>query len=1567
LADKNNIIFKSGPIANINTTDIIAGQLLFAIEDNAGSIYFDKDGTNRIKLNADALKLVNARTINGTSFDGTSDITTTKWGTARNIIISDNSGTYTQTNSGIDGSSNFTLKLPANITATLKGNADSATYATSAGSADTAKACTGNAATASKLKAGAEINGTAFDGSAAITTTKWGTARNVSIGNSDGTGTGTAVSVDGSGAVTLLLPATIVAALKGNADTATKATTADSATTATTCTGNAATASKLKTGVFINGTTFDGSAAITTTNWGTARTVTISDNAGDHTQANTGINGSANFTLKLPDTITATLVGNASSATYATNAGTADTAKACTGNAATASKLKTGVEINGTTFDGSAAITTTKWGTARNISIGNSDGTGAGTAVSVDGSGAITLKLPTEIKANVTSAGKLSGDSSDVGDANTPVYFEDGIPKPITSIDVKSDKAGKLDPGASINGTLFTGESNITTNTWGTARSVTIKDASKTNTGEAVSVNGSEAFSLLLPATIKATLDGNAATATRAASADSATTAASCTGNAATASKLKTGVAINGTDFDGSSAITTTNWGTARTVTISDNSGTYTQANTDINGSANFTLKLPATLAASITGNAATATKATSADSATTATTCTGNAGTATALKNARNINGTSFDGTSDITTANWGTARTVTISDNDGTNTQANTGINGSANFTLKLPATIKANLTGKATSAGTADTATTATTATTTTGNAGSATKLKTARSINGTDFDGSSDITTANWGTARDISIVSSDGSGAGATVSVNGSGNVSLKLPATIKANLTGKATSAGTADNATTATTATTCTGNAATATILQTARTINGTSFDGSGNITTANWGTARNFTIKDADSTNAGTPISVNGSGSVTLLLPATIKANITGKATSAGTADSATKATTATTCTGNAATATKLETPRAINGTNFDGSAAITTTKWGTTRTLSISSTAGTTGTGIDGSADKSLVIPSTMTGFSSITSTKLIATSIASDTGHIVFPDGGQYTTSSSTKTGYLKITLPVSWTNAMMRFYVDIYNYSAGTSATYIIGGYNYSNDSAWKNAYAQAIGAPGSKLGNLNVYFGHDGSKCAIYIGAANTSWDYPQVMIRDLYVGYTQDEKNYATDWSIDFTTTLGTITQTVENTNVAYKLYTARTINGTNFDGSANITTTNWGTARTLKIGNTGKSVNGSSNVTWTIAEIGAVNKAGDSMSGALTLNTSIQDHESPTGQCLVINCAAPASDVTVTDKNSPGIGFHIGQKTWGSLIIHPSGFKFINSSSNGYMPVYASAFHGNATSATKLETARTINGTDFDGSANITTASWGTARNISIGSSDGTNVGTAVSVDGSGAVTLKLPTVIKATVSAADKLTVNAGDANTPVYFENGVPKEVTSIDVKSDKAGKLDPGRNINGTLFTGESDITTAKWGTARNIYIYSSDGTGAGAAVSVDGSDTINLKLPSTIKATLSGNASSATTAAACSGNAATATKLAKSVAINGTSFDGSAGITTEHWGKERTIYIASNAGTSGTAVNGSSNVSLVAPSTMTGFESITSTKFVAGGKVTLQYNTTNECLEFVFA
>ena len=89
--------------------------------------------------------------------------------------------------------------------------------------------------------------------------------------------------------------------------------------------------------------------------------------------------------------------------------------------------------------------------------------------------------------------------------------------------------------------------------------------------------------------------------------------------------------------------------------------------------------------------------------------------------------------------------------------------------------------------------------------------------------------------------------------------------------------------------------------NVDSATVLKSYRNINGTPFNGSANITTQYWGTARNIAISDYLSANTGPETSVNGSRNVVLKLPATIKANINGNCT--GSSGS---------CTGNSATAT-------------------------------------------------------------------------------------------------------------------------------------------------------------------------------------------------------------------------------------------------------------------------------------------------------------------------------------------------------------------------------------------------------------------------------------------------------------------------------------------------------------------------------------------------------------------------------------------------------------------------------------------------------------------------------
>ena len=119
----------------------------------------------------------------------------------------------------------------------------------------------------------------------------------------------------------------------------------------------------------------------------------------------------------------------------------------------------------------------------------------------------------------------------------------------------------------------------------------------------------------------------------------------------------------------------------------------------------------------------------------------------------------------------------------------------------------------------------------------------------------------------------------------------------------------------------------------------------------------------------------------------------------------------------------------------------------------------------------------------------------------------------------------------------------------------------------------------------------SVALGVNRQKLAAYImrsAAERSSWAESAELLHTLnYTSYTVTKTGTGASgtWGISIS----------GNATTSTKLATARSINGTNFDGSGNITTATWGTARTLTIGNTGKSVNGGGNVSWSLSEIGA------------------------------------------------------------------------------------------------------------------------------------------------------------------------------------------------------------------------------------------------------------------------------------------------------------------------------------------------------------------------------------
>ena len=183
-------------------------------------------------------------------------------------------------------------------------------------------------------------------------------------------------------------------------------------------------------------------------------------------------------------------------------------------------------------------------------------------------------------------------------------------------------------------------------------------------------------------------------------------------------------------------------------------------------------------------------------------------------------------------------------------------------------------------------------------------------------------------------------------------------------------------------------------------------------------------------------------------------------------------------------------------------------------------------------------------------------------------------------------------------------------------------------------------------------------------------------------------------------------------------NAATATKLQTARTINGTSFNGTANITTANWGTARTLTIGATGKSVNGSSNVSWSNNEVGFLDLK--KIGTVIASNTNLNNVE-----CGNYYSENATKSATLVNGPTTDSGFRlITMAGYGGTRKHQFAF---GSNYNLYYRIYDdtswTAWYtiartiSTVAAASKLATARTIrtnlgstSTASFDGTANIT-----------------------------------------------------------------------------------------------------------------------------------------------------------------------------------------------------------------------------------------------------------------
>lgn len=170
-------------------------------------------------------------------------------------------------------------------------------------------------------------------------------------------------------------------------------------------------------------------------------------------------------------------------------------------------------------------------------------------------------------------------------------------------------------------------------------------------------------------------------------------------------------------------------------------------------------------------------------------------------------------------------------------------------------------------------------------------------------------------------------------------------------------------------------------------------------------------------------------------------------------------------------------------------------------------------------------------------------------------------------------------------------------------------------------------------------------------------------------------------------------------------------------------------------------------------------------VTNSGGSVSAGQFINTS---YSSTVANNYNTNVSRPTSSrVSSADKVNSTLSFSAGGFSTKSF--NGSSNQTVNipthtshlTNNSGFITSSAS-ISGNAGSATKLQTARTINGTSFNGTANITTANWGTTRSIYIQDATATNTSSAVSVNGGGNAYLKLPTNIKVgTLTATGEIT--------------------------------------------------------------------------------------------------------------------------------------------------------------------------------------------------------------
>jgi hypothetical protein len=399
------------------------------------------------------------------------------------------------------------------------------------------------------------------------------------------------------------------------------------------------------------------------------------------------------------------------------------------------------------------------------------------------------------------------------------------------------------------------------------------------------------------------------------------------------------------------------------------------------------------------------------------------------------------------------------------------------------------------------------------------------------------------------------------------------------------------------------------TGNASTATALQTARAINGVNFDGTAAITvTAAAGTLTGATL--ASNVLASSLTSVGTLAALTVTAP--ITGSVTGSSGST---------------TGNAATATALQTARTINGTSFDGTANITVT-----------AAAGT----LTGATLASNVLASSLTSVGTLATLAVTGTATL-NTVPYTFPasQGSASTILTNDGSGTLTWSAPASGpaaagtltgatlaSNVLASSLTSVGTLSSlAVSGTTALRGVTYTWPAAdGTNTYVLSTNGSGT----LSWAAGGGGTTTnSLTAGTYLTGSPFNGSAAITFAVDATSANtasKVVARDASGNFSA--GTVTAALTgNASTATALQTARAINGTNFDGTAAITVT--AAAGTLTGASLASGVTASS-----LTSVGTLTSL--AVTGDLTVDTSTLKVDSTNNRVGVVN-ASPAYTLDV------------------------------------------------------------------------------------------------------------------------------------------------------------------------------------------------------------------------------------------------------------------------------------------------------------------------------------------